>query len=312
MLVLLGVPLYLLGLVPGMQAKTDPRKFLFDQEDFSGFKYAIIGDSVFCSFYVDSIKDTIWERFEALTGIQCFPAALNGATIADMVDASDHLSTQLPEGSTVFVGLIPSRFIGKGIVRHKNYFNDFDQLKKMNEASHLKWVMLFTIDTVLDNFLLYREPYSLENYLRKKKGTYETGHKVWNIEGLEKSRYQYRSIVEFMNKLESHIDIVALAQIRDNLAGNNITTVFVLSPINQGMIKEFSGPEEADAFIAKFRDVRDELVEYFNDEGIKYLDLFDTVDTTCFSDMVHLNTCGDDVMARAFADYALHNNDRKK
>lgn len=306
MLVLLGLPIYLLGLVPGMQAVTDPRKFLFTQKDFSSFNYAIIGDSVFCSYLVDSIEDTMWSRFKVLTGQQLFPAALNGATIADMVDASDYLATRLPDGAMVFVGLIPTRFVGKGIVRHRNYFNEFDQLKKARESSYLTRTSTAVTDLVLGEFLLYREPYSLEKFLRKKKGNFDTGHKTWDKAAWEKAINQYRTFVETQQRLETYIDYVALEQIHEKLAAKNIRAVFVLSALNQGLINEFSEPEEATALIEKFRTTKNDLVEYFNRSQMEYIDLFDKIDTECFADLVHQNTCGDAVMANAFADYVSH------
>ena len=308
MLVLLGLPIYLLGLVPGMQAVTDPRKFLFKQKEFSGFNYAIIGDSVFCSYLVDSIDDTMWSRFNALTGQQLFPGALNGATIADMVDASEYLSTQLPDGATVFVGLIPTRFVGKGIVRHRNYFNEFDQLKKAREASYIKHAATTVIDLAFGDFLLYREPYSFEKFLRKKKGDFDTGHKTWDKAAWERAITQYRTFVETQKRLETHIDYVALEQIRENLSAKNIQTVFVLSALNQGLINEFSEPEEAATLIEKFRTTKNELIDYFNRSQMEYIDLFDKMNTECFADLVHQNTCGDEVMAKAFAIYIAQEN----
>jgi len=303
LLVLLGLPVYLLGLVPGMQSVNDPRKFLFAQKDFSSFNYAIIGDSVFCSYYVDSDKETMWAQFEQLTGKRCFPAALNGATIADMTDAAEYLARRLPPGSTVFVGLIPSRFVGKGIVRHRNYFNDFDQLKKSSSASFFKRTLDDFIDFAFQGFLLYREPYSLETFMRKKKGTFDTGYKTWDKAAWQKANQQYRTFVESQKKVETYIDTVALTDIRESLAARGITAVFVLSALNQGLIREFSSPEEAMEFIDKFSRTKNDLVAYFDRSGVEYIDLFDRIDSDCFVDMVHLNTCGDAVMAQAFADY---------
>ena len=310
MLALLCLPIYLLGFVPGMQSVTDPRKYLFTQKDFSEYNYAIIGDSVFCSYLVDSIDDTMWSRFEVLTGQKLFPAALNGATIADMVDASEYLATQLPNGATVFIGLIPTRFVGKGIVRHRNYFNDFDRLRKYRDASFFQKAATGVTDFVFNDFLLYTEPYSLEKYLRKKKGDYDTGHKTWDKDAWQKAISQYRTFVETQNKLKTHIDFVALEQIRENLSEKNIQTVFVLSALNQGLINEFSEPEEAATLIEKFRTTKNSLVDYFNRSQMEYIDLFDKIETECFADLVHQNTCGDEVMARAFSRYVSQENIR--
>jgi hypothetical protein len=309
MLVLLGLPIYLLGLIPGMQALSDPRKFLFVQKDFSNFNYAIMGDSVFCSYRVDSIDDTMWKKFEKMTGQQCFPAALNGATIADMVDESKYLATRMSEGSTVFVGLIPSRFVGKGIVRHRNYFNDFEQLRSNGNASSFKVASTKLIDFIFSDFLLYREPYSLEKFLRKKKGTFDIGHVVWSRAKSDHANKHYRIFVENQKRLKTYIDYVALEQILENFNTNSIHVVFVLSGLNHGLINEFSDQAEATELIAKFRNARDSLVDYFDRSNSDYIDLFDSIKSECFADLVHLNTCGDEATAQAFADYVLH--DRK-
>ena len=308
MLVLLGLPIYLLGLVPGMQALSDPRKFLFAQKDFSSFSYAVMGDSVFCSYRVDSINDTIWGKFEKITGQQCFPAALNGATIADMVDESKYLATRLAEGTTVFVGLIPSRFVGKGIVRHRNYFNDFEQLKSDSEASYFKVAASKLTDFIFDDFLLYREPYSLKKFLRKKKGTFNVGHVVWSKTKTDHANKHYRTFVENQKRLETYIDYVALKQILENFKSKNVRVVFVLSGLNHGLINEFSDQAEAAELIAKFQNARDSLIEYFDRSHSEYIDLFDAIDSECFADLVHLNTCGDEATAQAFADYVLPDN----
>ena len=312
MAVLLALPIYLLGLIPAMQPVKDPRKFLFAQEDFSRFHYAIIGDSVFCSYCVDSDSETMWAQFEKLTRYPCFPAALNGATIADMMDAAGYLSGKMPSGSTVFVGLIPTRFVGKGIVRHRNYFQEFDSLKIMERSSFTSVSLHDLSNFLFKGFLLYDEPYALEKFLRKRKGNYDTGYKVWYDLGREKALRKFNSFVSSQTDKEVYIDTVAIDNIRNTLAEREITAVFVLSGLNFELIKSFSNGINPEELIAKLNNAHTRLVDYFDSTGYEYIDLYNSIDSDCFVDLVHINTCGDAEMAQAFADFATQSSQKER
>jgi len=53
----------------------DPRARILWDGAFDGSRLVLLGDSLFCSFYVDSPQETLWARLEARTGQRVFPGA---------------------------------------------------------------------------------------------------------------------------------------------------------------------------------------------------------------------------------------------
>ena len=89
----------------------DPRARILWDGAFDGSRLVLLGDSLFCSFYVDSPAETLWARLEACTGQRVFPGALNGAKPSDVLAAAVHVSREWPMGATVFIDVGPTRFV---------------------------------------------------------------------------------------------------------------------------------------------------------------------------------------------------------
>jgi hypothetical protein len=82
-------------LIHGVQEKSEPQSSLLHRINTRGYSFASIGDSIFCSYYVNNDNDTIWNKFYLITGKKCFPGSLDGATIGDIVDAAKYISYRL-------------------------------------------------------------------------------------------------------------------------------------------------------------------------------------------------------------------------
>ena len=89
-----------------------PRARILWDGAFDGTRVVLLGGSEFASIYVDRRPDRLCARLEAYTGQRVFPGALNGARPPDVLAGAVHVSREWPAGTTVFISLAPTRFVG--------------------------------------------------------------------------------------------------------------------------------------------------------------------------------------------------------
>lgn len=283
-----------------IQNKYEPRSSILNYPDAEKYSFALIGDSEFCSYFVDDDKDAIWKRFESMTGKECFPGALDAATLGDMINATRYLSHSMPANSTVFINLIPTKFISKERNRASYYGRKFGHLLREQNLNiyyhkYLKYMY--------HDYFKYSERL-LYDIKTDRNGNRDYNRK-WDVDGdLAIDRYEKFKAISIdydPNDIAGYID-----EIKGILDVKNIRGVFVITPLNVKQIFTYSDRQEAGRIYSKLNELHEETKKALNDNRASYIDLYDSVPSHCFADLVHTNACGDEIIARSLADYALY------
>lgn len=280
--------------VHNFQTKYEPRSSLIHRDDIKTHHYALLGDSVFCSFYVNRDTDTIWNKFEKFTQSKMFPGALNGARRGDIVNAAKYVSQLLPAYATVFINIIPTSLI---VIEkdQNNYDLKFADLFKKESFTAYKYISYFDVD-----YLRYAS-----NVISGRKSDLQYDRR-WNIDG-DFALNRYRNFGNQINKT-SRENLIFIKEVNVLFRNKNINVVFVLTPLNDKLIYAYSKEVEADRICKKLNELRSETLKYLNDINVKYIDLSDAVPDHCFADLVHTNACGDEIIAQSLADYVSKSN----
>jgi hypothetical protein len=252
---------------------------------------------------VNKESDSIWNKFEALTGKKMFPGALNAAKQDDLVLASKYAALKMPPKSTVFINIHPTKFFLKKLPG--NYDKKFTELFLGENWIIYKTVNFFNIDYLESNFL----GYVAKNLSGKR---YDTNREVrnfkqWNIDrefALE--RYNMFLSAELNNNFDN--DVKILSTISDIFTSKNIKPIFVLTSLNIDEIHTFSSNDKAKEIISRIMVVHKRTVLYLKQIGTSYIDLYGYIPTNCFADLIHTNACGDEIVAKSLAKYIQHSN----
>jgi hypothetical protein len=279
------------------EEKYEPRSSLLNISDMHGYQFALIGDSAFSSNYVNDDSDTIWNKFESFSGVKMFPGALDGARKGDIVNAAKYIAQKLPANSTVFIDIIPTRFI----VSEQSARNNYD----------LQFTDLFQED----KFIIYKYLHYLDvkclTYVPKLLSGKKSGlndrfsyNRQWNIdEDFAKNRYM--AVLQQTAQFASYENMQILNELSGILGIKKINAVFVLTPLNKQEIYMYSEVAKADQYYCRLKEIHDLTLKHLLNISALTIDLFEKVPANCFSDLMHTNACGDEIIAKTLADYSL-------
>ncbi|MDT8441706.1 MAG: hypothetical protein RQ723_08590 [Desulfuromonadales bacterium] len=291
-------------------ANYDPRSAITCRNDVARYEYILLGDSAFCSYYVDAEGETLWRRLEAGTGKRVFPGALNAADSLDFLDQAYYVSLAARPGSTVLLNLIPTRDFGE---KERSHEKTFDLLLGNN-----RWALAGTFlgePYAVANIYKYRYLYGLydstaiKNFpeiFSRSKSYFKTRRyfdRTWN-DGSPFARERYDKFLEVMNvgKIYDVVDYTGLEKIRKVLSSNNIRTIFVISPVNHELIEQWSGDRLQD-MQAFFETRTTKLKNYLSLNNFEYIDLSRSVDSSGFADLTHTNAAGEMIVAGEIVKY---------
>jgi hypothetical protein len=275
--------------------KYEPRSSLLYRGDLGDYSFAILGDSVFNSRYVDKDSDAIWNKFTSFTGIKCFPGSLYAATLADLVNAAKYLSLKMPRGSTVFIDVLPLKFLGSGN-DHSELFGSMLSDRLLEEK-----YPLYRIYTYLNlDYLKYFSD-RIHGEAEMNRSVYH--NRTWNVDGAPADMEHFKN--NFVRNYKDALleDMQPLREIDSVLKEKGLRPVFVVTPINKEMMESCPDRRGAAAIYEKVLAARGATRRYLDSMDAAYLDLFDAIPATCFSDLVHTNACGDEIIAKSLARY---------
>ena len=124
-------------------------------------------------------------------------------------------------------------------------------------------------------------------------------HRVWSDEDHPKQLFEFYERRLAMDKGARSISW--LDKVTRELQAAHMKPVVVLTPLNESLVRSFARMYPADAILKYMRGNVASARAHLEREGAFVIDLTDAVSSECFFDMVHVNTCGDDAVARRLA-----------
>lgn len=281
------------------EKKYKPRSAIFNK-DIDGYSYALVGDSLFCSYYVNDDSDAIWNKFESFTGKKMFPGAIDSVANPDFVAIAEYIAYKMPAHSTVFIDILPTRFITHGRFEKGNYEYEFAELWKKEKFVIYKYLRYWDLD--YGKYVC--------DFIDGKKTDRSHGasyNRIWNIDGdFAKRRYKALNTA-MINKADTEIPLhnenYYLAEINRVFHEKKIYAIFVLMPLNKKEIYTYSEKTQANRIYYEIEECYKQTKVYLKEISAEYIDLMDAVPENCFADLFHTNACGDEIIAKALADY---------
>lgn len=302
---LLGSEVLLTSMTPWRRYE-DPRARILWDGAFDGTRIVLLGSSEFASIYVDSFSDTLWSRLEAYTGQRVFPGALNGARSPDVLAAAMHISREWPNGTTVFIGVPPTRFVVSRAEEPPTgnfadvYFRRYgidaanDGVLRRVEGKIYRWL--------LRPFFADRTRSALAHLVDRPVPPGWMRHRVWFQEQkAPKERFELFERNLVMGVRPRAFDW--LAQIKHQLEEADMRPVFVLTPLNEALIRRYASMYPADSILHHLRGTVAAVRTHLDETGAAVIDITDGFPSQCFFDLVHANTCGEDLMATTLAEW---------
>jgi hypothetical protein len=302
---------------PTWRRYEDPRARILWDGTYDGTRIVLLGDSVFASLYVNSLSETMWARLEAYTGQGVFPGALNGAKPPDILAAALLISQQWPAGTTVFIGVPPTRFVSSR-TQEPAMGNFADQYLRQYgiDASDDSIPRRFKghLYRLLGPLFAYRTRSALANIIDRPQPPPWMRNRVWVEERVApRERFQF---------FERNLEIGApprpfawLDRVRQRLEIAGMRPIFVLTPLNEPLVRSFALVQPPDATLHQIRATVAAVRAHLEKSRATVVDLTDSVPSPCFFDLVHPNKCGDDLIAmrlsasfRQHAEYRLTSN----
>jgi hypothetical protein len=283
----------------------DPRKCLLWRGHFDGTRYVMIGDSAFCSYYVDSPNGTIWARVEALTNDKVFPGALDGARPADFVNQARLIAASWPQRATVFSNLTPTKLLNSKLpeAADGNYDEQFKWLIPNNKVwGQNPFDKLYYFAGKTSFFLLN------DNALKSlidgifAPPAYYRRNRVWNRSGdfaIKRFRLFEKNIILQNNDDLRSVDW--MPQVRNILMHKGIRAVFVLTPLNKKLISTYAASNRAHNLVNQIDIAHNKFRSFVRMNKLDLIDLYDDGKTDEFADMVHTNENGDNRIAQMIA-----------
>jgi hypothetical protein len=300
---MLSLEVFVTSMTPWRRYEDPHARILWDGT-FDGAQVVLLGGSEFASIYVDSPSETLWTRLERYTGQRVFPGALNGARPLDVLAAAVHVSREWPGGTTVLVSLPPTRFVvsraeepAAGNFAEPFFWQygidaaDEGGMRRV-EGQICRWILkpFFAIRTRSALAKLVDRP-GLPGWRRRR---------VWFQEReLQKERFEFFESNLVMGAPPRPFDWVGRIKLQLEKAG--MRPVFVLTPLNEALIRSFASLHSADSSVGELRGIIASVKAHLDESGATVIDLTDGFPVECFSDMVHVNTCGNDLMALRLA-----------
>jgi hypothetical protein len=302
-----GVDILVTSMTP-WRSYQDPRARMVWDGTYDGTRLVLLGDSLFCSFYVDSLEDTLWARLEARTGQRVFPGALNGAKPSDVLAAAIHVSREWPTGTTVFIDVSPTRFVVTQVEDPPmgNYPDTFFAQYGIDvETGGVLRHFQGRLYQLLNPFFAVRTRSSLANMVDQRDYRRPFGHLVWS----EKREYAMARFALFERNLVLGASPQPLRWLRDMkklLEDARMHPVFVLTPLNEALVRRFARVHSSESLLTYLGGIGVSVRQYLDENGAAFIDLSGRLTADCFADLVHTNTCGDDLIAAGLADWLNH------
>jgi lysophospholipase L1-like esterase len=283
----------------------DPRRrLLWDDIARCAEDTFILGDSVFCSYYVDNEDQTLWRQIERLTGVGVFNGALNGANVGDFEDAARLLLQERRRRGhgTVFLNVVPSRllrFAGTQPVDDRNY-----GIEDLVAGTWWEVAERFVLDQL---FLRRIELYALTRTRESYFGVGENRFRIWYEDG-DLAERRYRQLLSALERDGGLRSLGWLRSIRDILQEGGMNLVVVATPLNVRLVEQYSSRDEAKWVLATFSRAHESLESFVKENAIEFVELTDDLPTGCFADLMHTNASGDMAIARALSDHIRRGN----
>jgi len=284
----------------------DPRTQILWDATFDGSRLVLLGGSEFASMYVDSDSDRLCIRLEAYTGQRVFPGALNGARPPDVLAGAEQISREWPAGTIVFIGLAPTRFVATRAEEPPGgnfadiYFRRYGidttthgLMQHVREQTHRLFRPFFAIRTrrVLEHLVDRPRP---PGWMRRRS---------WLVErtGVPKARFEYFERNLIMGAGPRSFEW--LRDVQQQLETAGIRPVFVLTPLNTALVHSFASRHPAESIFQQIHQAVAASRTQLEKNHAEVIDLTDLCPGECFFDLVHPNTCGDDLIARSIAEW---------
>lgn len=302
------------SVVKRIEAKVrDPRARILSKSDPSRYRYAMLGDSVFCSFYVDDESQTLWKQIEAGSGEPVLPGALNAARPNDIIRAAIYLGERLKPGTVVFVDAIPGRFWGENSQSNNaklaTIMGDYDYSTLNMPLSDLYLKLIVNVyaykASIEDLKIIYRfvqNRHSLDTYKTRYFRDKVFHNRIWNRDGAYASEKFNAFIKSAVYANLGSYDFTKLDRIAEVLEKSQLKPVFVLTPLNTTLLDTYSKAESAKV-LSKFESYHEALRLHLASKSYKYLDYTDLVPSEGFADMFHTNILGDSLVSRKMTEF---------
>jgi hypothetical protein len=283
----------------------DPRERILWDGAFDGTRIVLLGGSEFASVYVNALSDAVWTRLEVYTGQRVFPGALNGARLLDVLAAVTHVSREWPAGTTVFIGVPPTRFVASHAPEPPagNFATVYFRLYGVDgsDASTLRRFKGQIYRRGLKPFLAERTRTALAALVDPHRPPPWMRHRVWSDERAAQDRFEF-----FERNLIPGADprpLGALNRMKHELDAAGMRPVFVLTPLNEPLIRAFARVRPAESTLHDIRRTIAAVRTNLDQNRAEVVDFTDGVPSPCFFDLVHVNTCGDDLMAKQLSEW---------
>ena len=293
------------------RSSQDPRERILWDSEFDGSPVVLIGDSEFCSWYVDSPQETLWARLSARSGKRVFPAVLNAAAPKDILLIAERVAALWPPGTTAFIGIIPTRIF----VPHKTslpsatYYGAQFRLLVNHHYADEGWLQRVEGRLILDlarrSFLIGNQKWILRYLKARLKGGPEplpadARNRTWNIDGgFALNRFRSLESTLAAGSVNHVVPLSWVRSLEEVLSDRGIRPVFVLLPLNAALIRQYSDEKVATEQV--LRSSHDYLVRELLASGFSFVDLFRELDSSSFADLLHTNSRGDDAIAAALS-----------
>jgi hypothetical protein len=270
----------------------------------------LLGDSLFCSFYVDSPEETLWARLEAHTGQRVFPGALNGAKPSDLLASAVHVSREWPMGVTVFIDVSPTRFVvtrvedppmgnyPEAFLTQYGIDVDNEGVLRQLQGQLYRWL--------LNPFLAVRTRSALANMINQSDYRKPFGNYVWS----KNREFAMARFAVFERNIvlgASPRPLEWLLEMKKQLEDAGMQPVFVLTPLNEPLIRSFASVHSSDALLSYLGEITMAVKTYVKANRATFVDFTDEIPADCFSDLVHTNACGNDLIAAGLAAWLQQN-----
>ena len=307
------VALFLVGLIfdhcTDWRLWCDPRARLLWDDKPDGSRIVLLGDSVFCSYYVSTPERMLHSRLAALAGETVFSGALNGAKWRDLLAACRIVGEHWPPGTIVFIDMTPTRPFDRrcSAEPESNYKSALESIVR-DDASDLDGLLRnHLVFPGANSLFLLRNQHAVKRYVVHLAGrdpvffnTSPEGNFVWYRDhGFAARRYEV--FEHLFAKMGDFDGFGGLSELSTSLQTAGIGVVFVLTPFNADLVRRFAKNVPADVVLTRLDRVHSNLVRFLDRSNYEYLDLFHAVPSDGFVDLMHTNEKGDELMATHMA-----------
>ncbi|UPU36067.1 hypothetical protein M1B72_21945 [Geomonas paludis] len=295
----------------------DPRKRMAWDGKYDGSRYVLIGDSAFCSYYVDRPEKTIWARLQEAVGEKVYPGALDGSKPADFLRQGDLISSSWSPGTTVFLNIIPTRFVQSALPEPHdgNYGPVFERMVPPGKEQR---VDLQYLHNMLSFYLgklsfFFREETALKatvDAVHEQPAFFKTGNlynRNWATESDGFALNRFKTFETNVILARGHKSLEWIGGLRDRLSRGGMKLVVVLTPCNRPLVRSFAKDKSADAILGYLDQVHEATANYLAHNDIDYIDLYSAAGADDFADMLHTNERGDEVIAKELARWIKDN-----